>query len=240
MDNKKVLGISIAAVVVLVVAIIATSYAVFTADLSGTKENTLSTGYVTMNCAETTFNLPNTSAMTDTEGIAASDNAATCQLTSTMVGTMTVGYDVALTEVDSVTPDDSIGANNVKIQAYKSVDSGATEYLAGTSSTAGVTVGSLVGQAGQYDTSITDYKIDSATVTGNHTINYTIKAWVASDGSGSNTSSSNNTGVCSDTSYSSEGTCEAAGEIWGTSQTESQAGGSFSFKLKIGATQVLS
>lgn len=240
MDNKKVLGISIAAVVVLVVAIVATSYAVFTANLTGTKENTLNTGYVTMNCTETTFNLENTSPMTDTEGIGASNNAATCQLTSTMVGTMTVGYDVALTEVDATTPDDSISENNVKIQAYKSIDSGTTQYLAGTSSTAGVTVASLKAQAGQYDSSITNYKLDSATVTGNHTINYTIKAWVGSEGTGSNTSSSNDTGVCSDTSYSDEGTCEAAGEIWGTSQTQSQAGGSFSFKLKIGATQVLS
>ena len=37
MDNKKVLGISIAAVVVLVIAIVATSYAAFTAQLTGTK-----------------------------------------------------------------------------------------------------------------------------------------------------------------------------------------------------------
>lgn len=243
MDNKKVLGISIAAVLVLVVAIIATSYAVFTANLTGTKENTLNTGYVTMDCAETTFNLEDTVPMSDTDGIAASDNAATCQLTSTMVGTMTVGYDVALAEVDSSTPDDSIGENEVKIQAYKSIDSGTTQYLAGTSSNAGVTVASIKGQTGQYDTSITNYKLDSATVTGNHTINYTIKAWVASEGTGSNSSSnssSNNDGVCSDIAYSTEETCEAAGEIWGTSQTECQTGGSFSFKLKIGATQVLS
>ena len=239
MDNKKVLGISIAAVMILVVAIVATSYAVFTANLSGTKENTLNTGYVTLNCAETTFNVSNTSEMTDSEGIAASDNAATCQLKSTMVGTMTVGYDIALYEVDQTAPSDNLGASNVKIQAYKNVDSGGTEYLAGTSASAGVTVASLSSKAGQYDTSIKNYTLDSATVTGNHTINYTIKTWVSST-SGSNTSSSNNSGVCSDTSYSTEGTCEAAGEIWGTSQTESQSGGTFSFKLKIGATQVLS
>lgn len=241
MDNKKVLGISIAAVVVLVIAIIATSYAMFTAQLSGTKENKLTTGYVKMNCEETNFSVSDTQAMTDEEGIAATNNVATCNLTSEMVGTMTVGYDVALYDVDSVTPDDGLNQDNVKIQAKKSIDNGADTYLAGTSATTGVVVADLASSTGQYDTSITGYKLDSATLVGNHSVLYSIKSWVASDSaSSSNISSSNNTGVCSDKSYTSEATCKDAGEIWGTSQTQSQEGSSFSFKLKIGATQVLS
>ena len=240
MDNKKVLGISIAAVVVLVIAIIATSYAVFTAQLTGTKENKLTTGYVKMNCAETKFNVSNTKAMTDAQGIAASGNVATCTLTSEMVGSMTVGYDVALYDVDSTSPSDALTKDNVKIQATKKIDSGSVQYLAGTSSSAGVTVGSLSSSAGQYDTSITEYKLDSATLTGNQSVLYSIKAWVASDPGASNTNSSNTSGVCSDPTHTTESACKAAGEIWGTSQTQTQAGSSFSFKLKIGATQVLS
>ena len=239
MDNKKVLGISIAAVIVLVIASVATSYAAFTAQLTGTKENKLTTGYVKMNCAETRFAIANTSAMTDAQGIAASDNVATCTLTSEMVGSMTVGYDVALYDVDATSPSDSLTKNDVKIQATKSIDSGAVSYLAGTSSTAGVTVGTLESSAGQYDTSITNYKLDSATLTGNHSVLYSIKAWVAND-SGSSVTNSSSTGTCSDTSYSTESACKDAGEIWGSSQTQTQAGSSFSFKLKIGATQVLS
>ena len=80
--------------------------------------------------------------------------------------------------------------------------------------------------------------MDSATVEGNHTIVYTIKAWVASTGNGATTNSSNTSGECTDSTYTTQSTCEAAGEIWGTSQTTGQTGGSFSFKLKIGATQV--
>lgn len=242
MDNKKVLGISIAAVVVLVIAIIATSYAAFTAQLTGTKENKLTTGYVKMNCAETRLNVTNTQAMTDAEGIAASDNVATCTLTSEMVGTMTVGYDVALYDVDADSPSDALTQDNVKIQASKSIDSGTTEYLAGTSASAGVTVASIqaLPDVKLYDESLTGYIIDHATLTGNHSVLYSIKAWVAEDVGGSTTSSSNTTGVCSDTTYTTESTCEAAGEIWGTSQTQTQAGSSFSFKLKIGASQVLS
>lgn len=245
MDNKKVLGISIAAVVVLVIAIIATSYAAFTAQLTGTKENKLTTGYVKMNCAETKFNVSNTKAMTDAQGIAASGNVATCTLTSEMVGSMTVGYDVALYDVDSTSPSDALTKDNVKIQATKKIDSGSVQYLAGTSSSTGVTVGSiesipsdLVGKL--YDKSLTGYIIDHSTLTGNHSVLYSIKAWVASDAGASNTSSSNTSGVCSDPTQTSESACKAAGEIWGTSQTQTQAGSSFSFKLKIGATQVLS
>ena len=131
MDNKKVLGISIAAVVILVIAIIATSYAMFTAELSGTKENKLTTGYVKMNCTEKTFSVSNTQPMTDAEGIAATDNLASCTLTSEMAGSMYVGYDVALYDVDSATPDDALSQDNVKIRAYKTVD-GNTVDLANT------------------------------------------------------------------------------------------------------------
>lgn len=239
MNNKKVIGISVAAVIILVIAIIATSYAVFTANLTGTKQNKLTTGYVTMNCQETNFTLSNTKALTDEQGIALSDNSAICRLTSEMAGTMNVGYDIALYDVDSTSPSDSIGEDNVKVQITKKIDSAEATYLAGTSATTGVLVGDIKSASGQYDTSITNYKIDSATVTGNHTIIYTVKSWVSSEGSGTPTTTNTNN-VCSDPTYTTEEACTGAGEIWGYDQKISQAGGSFSFKLKIGATQVLS
>lgn len=240
MNNKKVI-ISTISVLLLVTAIILTSYAMFTANLTGTKENKLATGTVDMSCTETNFSLSNTHILTDAEGIAlGSSNTATCTLTSTMVGSMTVGYDIALADVDTVTPSDAIGTNNVKIQVKKSVDSGADQYLAGSSSTTGVLVSSIASAVGQYDTdNITSYKLDSATVNGNHTILYTIKSWVASEGSGSSTTTNTN-GLCSDPTYTTQAACKAANEIWGYDQKTTQSGGSFSFKLKIGATQVLS
>ena len=235
MNNKKVLGIGIASVMVLVIALIATSYAMFTAEFTGTKENKLTTGYVKMNCEEKTFSLSNTKPMTDEEGMAEVNNVATCTLTSEMVGTMMVGYDVALYDVDSATPDDVLSASNVKIRAYKTVD-GATKDLVGTSS-AGVLVSSLANKAGEHDTSITSYVIDSDYVKDNKTIVYTIKSWVSSTGSSTNESSTS-AGVCSSSAYTSQETCEAAGEMWGSSQTQGQKGGSFTFKLKVGATQI--
>lgn len=233
MDNKKVLGLSVVAVLVLVVAIVATSYAAFTAELQGTKENVIRVGNVALNCEETTFTINDVQPMTDAEGIAASDNSAICKLTSEMNGDMIVGYDIALTDVDAVTPNDGLGEANVKIQASKSVDNGASQYLAGSSANSGVLVSSLKAVKGKYDASL-PYTIDSATVRGNHTVNYNIKTWISSV---ADVEDQGAVEACSNSQYSTAEACENAGEIWGTQQTQSQDGGTFSFKLKIGATQ---
>lgn len=236
--KKKYLIIGIVAVLLLVIVIAGTAYAVFSANLTGVKENKLTTGYVTMACNETSFTLNNTKPLTDEQGIALDNNAATCTLNTTMNGTMTVGYDVALYDVDSSSSSDSLGEDNVKIQASK-VKNSSTTYLAGTSATTGVLVSSLSSTVGQYDTSITGYKIDSATTNQTESVVYTIKGWVAND-NGSTTSTTNTEGKCSDETITTKEACQNAGEVWGYNQAVGQAGGSFSFKIKVGATQVLS
>ena len=236
-NEKKVKLLTASGVLLLVLAIVGISFAVFTANFTGTKENKLTTGYVTMNCSETNFTLSDTKVLTDAQGIALTNNEATCTLTSTLSGTMNIGYDIALYDV---TGTNGLTENNVKIQASK-VDNNTTTYLAGTSATTGVLVNSIKNQTGQYDTSITNYKIDSATVNQTKTVVYKVKAWVASGGTGSGELTPTNTdGYCSDTKWTTKATCESAGEIWGYDQKVGQAGGTFSFKLKVGASQVLS
>ena len=233
--DKKVKLLTAAGVLLLVVAIVGVSFAVFTANLTGVKENKLTTGYVTMTCTETNFTLENTSVLTDEQGIALENNEATCTLAATMAGTMNIGYDVALYDV---TNSAALSENNIKIQASK-VDNSNTTYLAGSSATTGVLVSSIKTSAGQYDTSITGYKLDSATVNQTKTIEYKVKAWVANE-EGNSTTTTNTDGYCSDTTKTTKETCESAGEIWGYDQKIGQAGGTFSFKLKVGASQVLS
>ena len=224
MKNKKVIGITIAALLILVMAVVATSYAMFSANFTGTKENVLSTGYVTMNCNQTTFTLNDTNTLTDAQGIALTNNEATCTLTTTMNGTMTLGYDVALTDVDADTPSDGLSASSIKIRALKE-KGGTTEYLAGSTATTGVLISSLQNQAGQYDTSITNYNIDSATTSVSEEVTYRVKAWVSGEVSGQVTNTN------------TDG--KAAGGIWGYDQKTEESGGSFSFKLKVGASQIL-
>ena len=237
MENKKKKQITIAVigVLILIIAIIGSAYAVFTATLTGVKENKLTTGYVTMVCNETNFTLSNTQPLTDEQGLALNNNEATCTLSTTMNGTMNIGYDVALYDV---TNSAALSENNVKIQASK-VDNSTTSYLAGSSATTGVLVSSIKTSAGQYDTSITGYKLDSATVNQTKTIEYKVKAWVANE-EGNSTTTTNTDGYCSNQTYTTKETCESAGEIWGYDQKIGQDGGTFSFKLKVGASQVLS
>lgn len=237
MKNKKVIGITIAALLILVMAVVATSYAMFSANFTGTKENVLSTGYVTMNCNQTTFTLNDTNTLTDAQGIALNNNEATCTLTTTMNGTMTLGYDVALTDVDADTPSDGLGSSSIKIRALKE-KGGTAEYLAGSTATTGVLISSLQNQAGQYDTSITNYNIDSATTSVSEEVTYRVKAWVSGEVSGQVTNT-NTDGLCSDTTKTTEAECKAAGGIWGYDQKTEESGGSFSFKLKVGASQIL-
>ena len=150
---------------------------------------------------------------------------------------MTVGYDIALTEVDEITPNDNLTSKDVKINVYKSIDNGKTLYLAGTTSTKGIFINDLLNKKGKYDKSILGYNLDSATISGNHKVNYYIKAWVTSDKSSIKTKKEKE--VCSNSKYKTETECKKNGEVWGNKTTTSTPGGTFSFKLKVGATQVL-
>ena len=237
MDNKKVIIISVFAVILLVVAIIATSYAAMTSNLTGTKSNTINTGTVSLKCNETTFNIKDAEPMTDAKGIASDNNMAACELVSTMEGEMNVGYDIALTAIDEQSPNDGLSAKDVKVDVYKSIDNGKTIYLAGTTATEGISVSNLQKNKGTYDKSILAYNLDSATIKGNHKVNYYIKAWVTSSKSSIKTTKQDK--VCSNDKYKTEAECKKQGEIWGTKTTSSTPGGTFSFKLKVGATQVL-
>ncbi len=249
MSNKKIMVLSVVSVIVLVIAIVATSYAMFTANLSGTKANELTTGYVTLNCEETTFKLEDTSPMTDADGIKMENNEAICKLTSTMKGTMTIGYDIALDVIDE-SQEDGVNEDNVKIQVTKSTK-GAEEqpkYLLETDANKGVYISSIQDETGQYnDDEDQGYNLDSDTITGDTEITYKIKTWVsnlkttgADEEEVPNINESSSSSTCSNPQLKTKEECQSAGEIWGDEQTSTQKGGTFSFKLKITATQVLS
>ena len=233
-NNKKPLIVLSIVTGLLLVALVAVSYAAFTANLTGVKQNKLTTGYVLMNCSETNFTLSNTQPLTDEQGIALQNNEATCTLTTTITGTMNIGYDFALA---NVTPSSTITAADVKIRASKTENSNTT-YVQGTA-TEGVLLSTIASTGGQYDTSITGYKVDSGTVNTSKTITYNVKSWVASEQTGENTTT-NTDGYCSDETKTTKAACEDAGEVWGYNQKSSQAGGTFSFKLKVGAKQIYS
>ena len=233
-NKKKQLTIIIIGVLILVIAVVGASFAVFTATLTGVKQNKITTGYVTMVCNETNFTLANTQPLKDAESIALNNNEATCTLTTTMSGTMNIGYDFALYDVTSSS---AITTSDVKIRASKT-ESGNTTYVRGTA-TEGVLLSTIASSTGQYDTSITGYKVDSGTINTSKTITYNVKSWVAGEQTGENTTTNTN-GYCSDETKTTKSACQSAGEVWGYNQKQGQAGGTFSFKLKVGAKQIYS
>ena len=171
MDNKNIIIVSVFAVILLVISIIMTSYAALTANLSGTKENVINTGRVSLKCNETTFNIKDAKPMTDAKGIASDDNIASCELISTMDGEMTLGYDIALTDIDKTSPNDGLTAKDIRVDVYKSIDDGKTIFLAGTTATQGIAINNLEKNRGKYDKSILNYNLDSSTIKGNHKVN---------------------------------------------------------------------
>ena len=210
--NKKIFIVTIISIVALIASVVFVSYAAYTANITGTKTQNLgSNGYVTMSCSETNFS---------TTGVAiGTKKSYTCALKYNVSGSMTIGYDIGLTNV--------------------SCTSGATCMINATKNSSSIlsdtNVTSLSSTKGTYDTSVA-YKIDSGTLSSNSTVTYVINAWISAVGA--NSTSSNTTGKCSDSSYTTQSACEKANEIWGTSQNQTQASATFSFKAKIGAKQI--
>lgn len=211
--NKKVLVITVVSIMVLIGSIAFVSYAAFSADIAGTQEQKLANnGYVTMSCSETTFSVTGAN-------IGAKQNY-TCDLNYSVTGTMQIGYDIGLSSVSctsGATCMISMTKNGTAVFSDKNI----TTYASST---------------GTYDTTMTSYKLDSGTLSSSSTVKYVISAWISAVPG--NASDSNTTGVCSDTSKTTKETCEAANEVWGTSQTQTQGAATFSFKAKLGAKQI--
>lgn len=94
--NKKVMIITIVSLLILVVSVFFTSYAAFTANITGTKEQTLaSNGFVTLSCSDVNFSVANANI--------GDKGTYTCALNANINGAMKIGYDIALTNVSCST-----------------------------------------------------------------------------------------------------------------------------------------
>lgn len=172
MENKKTLVLSILGVLVLVIAVVGVSFAMYSFTGTGTKENVIQTGTVSVNYAEeTTIALTNQYPMTDARGSAQTGAGTELKFTvsAAMTGTMTINYDLAL---DAITPGATLTAEHVKFNIKKD-----DAYLLTTTANTGITVASRAANVGTLITSGYLLDSDTFTATGSHT--YVIKAWVA-------------------------------------------------------------
>ncbi len=186
-NSSKQILLSVLGVAILVVAVVGVSFAAFTYTGTGTKENKISTGTISMTYTEETngISISNALPMTDTAGKALSGENEKFDFTvaSTISGTATIQYEIAATkEASSTLPD-----NGVKLYlekktggSYTSVFEPAAYTALTDATTLGTQAGSMVLYSGSHTTTTTDnfrlrmWMAETATVTG-EAQSYTVK-----------------------------------------------------------------
>lgn len=227
-NNKKTLILSILGVLVLVIAVVGVSFAMYSFSATGTTENVIQTGSVSVQYEnESVITLTNQYPMTDALGIAqeGTDSVLTFDVTANIAGTINIKYDLAL---DSIAYTDSEGNavttltdSNIKFVLTKSADGAAAQYVQG-SATEGVTFADVAANTGngyilKADNSQAGYVIDSDTFTANAKNSYVLKAWIDQDYKLPGQAAIN--GTCSDASYDNKAACEHAGATWTLTDT---------------------
>ena len=172
MENKNTLIFSIVGVVVLIILVVGISFAMYSFAGTGTRENVIETGSVSLDCDFTTLTLTNQYPSTDAVGSALTgeNTSATCTMAAEMNGTMTINYELALVDI---VPGNTLTSEHIKFNFTKN-----SEYKYGSANT-GITVASHAVD-GNKGTLITDgYVLDSGSFTTTGTNSYVLKAWVA-------------------------------------------------------------
>lgn len=178
-NNKKTLILSIVGILVLVIAVVGVSFAMYTFSGTGTKENVIQTGTVTMNFdPDNNFEVTNKYPMSDAQGIAQTDSKATFGVKATWgTSQMTIDYDLGIT---NITPGATLNEDYIKVALLD----GNNKVIVGeknedNSLKAGVTIKSLAGKAGTNNL-IKQYALTSGTITTSDTTDsYTILAYVS-------------------------------------------------------------
>src|SRR5574344_866369 len=95
-NNKKTLILSIIGILVLVIAVVGVSFAMYSFSGTGSKQNVIQTGTVTMNFnPDNNFTVTNKYPMSDAQGIAQTDSKATFGVNANWgSSTMTINYDL--------------------------------------------------------------------------------------------------------------------------------------------------
>lgn len=220
MDKKKTLILSIVGVLVLVIAVVGVSFAMYSFSATGTKENVISTGSVSVVFnGPNVLNLENEYPMTDAKGMARTDNHYDFSVAATINGTMTIGYELGVKETTN-----NPNAANIKINCTK--DNGP---LVGTPTT-GVKYGTL----GPANTIGGGFKVleTGQTFTTTETHNYKLKAWI------DEAYELPNEGLkahCEGATGATSEECGTAGGKW--VQSKETTSETFKLQVKVSATQ---
>lgn len=177
-DNKKTLILSIVGILVLVIAVVGVSFAMYSFTGTGSKENVIKTGTINMSFdPDNNFNVTNQYPMSDAKGIAQTENRATFGVNAEWGSSvLTLVYDLGIT---NIVAGDTLTAEYIKVallDAQGNVVIGTKDETGNL--TGGVTIASLANNAGPHGL-ITAYGLTGGTFTTSGTDNYTILAYVS-------------------------------------------------------------
>ena len=179
-NSKRTLILSIIGILVLVIAVVGVSFAMFTFSGTGTKENVLKTGTVSINFDDETddnnIEITNQYPEDDTTGMADTNNETEFTVEGDFGGntTMSVNYEVGLSDI-TTTPASgaTIGDNYVKVAIQKN-----NTYVKGSAS-GGVLISSFASDAGALGL-IDSYYVTNGTLSDGHlTDTFKVKAYLA-------------------------------------------------------------
>ncbi len=148
-NNKKTLILSIVGILVLVIAVVGVSFAMYSFTGTGTKENVITTGTVSMSFdPDNNFVVTNQYPMSDAKGVAQEANKADFGVTADFSNAaMTINYDLGITNIQA---GQTLTAEYIKV-ALLDADGNVivgTHGAENTDLTAGVTIASLQSKAG--------------------------------------------------------------------------------------------
>lgn len=225
-NNKKTLILSIVGILVLVIAVVGVSFAMYSFTGTGTKDNVITTGTVTMNFKEgaNNFTVSNKYPMSDAKGVAQTDAKADFGVTATWgTAQMNIKYDLA---VSDITAGATLTEDYVKIALLDGTGKvivGNTKEGAATLAS-GVTIGSLKAIAAPNGL-LTKYGLTGGTLTtSGQTDNYKVLAYVADN-------------YKLPTATDTTGENATTDETKGTTQTKTTGSETFSFKITVKAVQ---
>lgn len=199
MDNKKTLMLSVIGVLVLIVVVVGVSYAMYSFTGTGTKENVITTGSISVavdptdNPAaqdQTQIKLTNQYAMTDGTGSAITPVEGQSALlkfyvAATLNGNTTINYEIGITKnACSETTDGGVTYGCLQDDEVNFNLKKGTQYLPGkgTESTgvAFSTIATTAGKLGKADDGrrIANYLLDADSFTASGLKTYELRAWV--------------------------------------------------------------
>ena len=174
-ENNKKIVLTVVSLLVLVVVVIGVSYAAFNYAKTGSKENVIKTGTITMTYTEgeNKISINNAVPMEDSVGKLLSDVDQVFDFTISIniIGNTTISYEVTAEKDDAST----LGNNDVRIYLEKSTD--ATNYSAVKNPSGYIPLGA----EDEFKASAKEMRLDVGSTTSTVTYYYKLRMWVSKD-----------------------------------------------------------